>query len=222
MKRHTALLALILAATTRGGLFAQEPGGPCPYIYPAPEVGEYADLRFSSPEQPSMIIRFAIVGSEQVERKTYYWMEVVSAPPAVGGTVVAQMLVPYYPFERRDIRGYIVEMPGQPPRRMPQEMIERMVTDAAPGPSWGDQCATAEDLGTEEIIVAAGTFRARHFRGGDEQAGEVWVADVPFGMVKLVQPDGEMELVRYGSDARSSLRGEPVEIELPPPPPRRR
>jgi hypothetical protein len=222
MKRHIALLTLMFAATTRGELFAQEPGGPCPYIYPAPKVGEYADLRFSSPEQPSMIIRFAIVSSEQIEGRTYYWMEVVSAPPAVGGTVVAQMLVPYYPFEQQDIKGYIVEMPGQPPRRMPQEIIDMMGAEAAPGPSWREQCAAAEDLGTEEITVAAGTFRARHFRGGDEQAGEVWIADVPFGMVKLVQPDGEMELVRYGSDARSSLHGEPVEIEFPPPPPSRR
>jgi len=204
----------MFAATTRGELFVQEPGGPCPYIYPAPEVGEYADMRFSSLEQGSIIIRFAIVGLEQVEGETYYWMEVVSAPPAVGGTVIAQMLIPYYPFEQRDIKGYIVQVPGQPPRRMPQQMIDMMRADPAPGPSWGDQCAAATELGSEEVTVPAGTFRARHFRGAGEDAGDVWIADVPFGMVKLVQPNGTMELVRYGTDAESLLSGEIVEVEV--------
>jgi len=215
------LFTLVIAGLSHGGLNAQESSRPCPYIYPTPQIGDYADLRFSTGEHGTMVIRFSIVGSEHVDGQTYYWMEVVSAPPAVGGTVIAQMLVPYYPFEQRDIKGYIVQLPGQPPHRMPQEMIDMMRADPAPGPSWGDQCAAARELGIEEVTVPAGTFRARHFRGGGEDAGDVWIADVPFGMVKLVQPDGGMELVRYGTDAESLLRGEPMEIEVPPPPSRR-
>ena len=219
MKTRAKLLVLVIACLAHHGLSAQESSRPCPYLYPTPRIGDYADLRFTTPEHGSMIIRFAIVGSEQVDGQTYYWMEVVSAPPAVGGTVIAQMLVPYYPFEQRDIKGYVVQVPGQPPRRMPQQMIDMMRADPAPGPSWGDQCAAATELGNEEVTVPAGTFQARHFRGGAEDAGDVWIADVPFGMVKLVQPNGTMELVRYGTDAESLLSGEIVEVEVPPPPP---
>jgi hypothetical protein len=198
----------------RGG---QERAAPCPDIYPEPKVGHYADVRFTNADGESMVIRFAVVGAEEVAGQTHYWIEVVSAPPSVGGVVIVKMLVPYYPFENEDIKGYVVKMPGQPALRVPQEMLEAVVAQSSPGPGWTERCASAVYVGTEQVTVAAGTFTARRYRATDGESGEVWIADVPFGMVKLVQADGVMELLDFGDDAKPSITEEPVEMKMPPP-----
>ncbi len=116
------------------------------------------------------------------------------------------MLVPGYPFTVQQIKGYIVKLPGQPTRRMPQDMVEQMNQAATPGLGWQEACQDAEDLGRAEVTVPAGTFEALHFRTRGESAGEVWVSqNVPFGLVKMVQGQGTMELIRYGSDAESVI-----------------
>ncbi len=218
MKAHVILLCIAAAtATPGGGLYAQAAESPCPEVYPAPQVGDYAELRFTNVEDESMTIRFAVVGTETVKGGTHYWIEVITIPPALGEPVIAKMLVPYYPFEFKDVKSYIVQMPGQPPRKAPQEMMEMLAGNAGPGPGWREQCTRAAELGLERVNVPAGSFLARHFRAQSEDEGEVWIADVPFGMIKLVQPDGSMELVTYGSDAKSAITEKPVEMELPPP-----
>ncbi|KPK55567.1 MAG: hypothetical protein AMS21_13515 [Gemmatimonas sp. SG8_38_2] len=90
--------------------------------------------------------------------------------------------------------------------------------DADPGPGWEDQCATAIDLGIERITVPAGAFDAHHYRAGGETPTDVWLADVPFGMVKLFQSSGKMELASYGADAKSSITEKPIDVEIPPKP----
>ncbi len=208
----TSLLAVAAAVAA-----AQESAGPCPEIYPRPSVGDYAAVRFTNADGESMTIRFAVVGAEPVDGRQHYWVEVVSAPPGVGGTVIAQMLVPYYPFENDDIKGYIVKMPGQPALRVPKEMLAAVLERSGPGPGWTERCASAVYLGTEDVTVPAGTFTARRYKAAAGESGEVWIADVPFGMVKLVEPDGSMELVEFGTGARSSITEKPIEPSMPPP-----
>jgi hypothetical protein len=216
MKALVTLLGLSLACLPYAiHLKAQDTRGPCPNVYPMPRVGHYAEVVFSNPQGERMPIRFAIVGEEEVGGVPHYWIEVVSVPPAIGAEVIVQMLVPYYPFENADIADYVVKMPGQPAQRVPKKMLDAL-GDTEPGPGWKDQCATAEDLGMEPVTVSAGTFNAHHYRAGGERPSEVWIAEVPFGMVKLVESDGEMELVEYGADAKSSITEKPIDIELPP------
>ena len=211
-----ALAAAVVALMASDMLMAQDQGGPCPGMYPSPKVGEYADLRFKSADQGSMGMRFAIVGEEDVFGRRHIWVEIASVPPKVGDTVVVQMLVPGYPFQQGDLRGYVVKMPGQPAMSIPQDMLEQLGS-TTPGPGWKEQCEVAVDLGNERVTVPAGTFIARHYRSPDEKE-EVWIADVPFGMVKLVTADGEMELIAYGTDARSRITEEPIEYRPPQPP----
>ncbi len=163
-----------------------------------------------------MEIRFAVVGSEPVEGRTHYWIEVVSAPPEIGENVIVQMLVPYYPFEHQDLKGYIVKMPGAPARQVPQDLLDQIGAQAETGGSWQKQCASAEELGLEQVTVPAGTFSARHYRAGGGKTDEVWIADVPFGLVKLLQADGKMELIEHGADAESSITEKPVDLESQP------
>lgn len=217
MKVRLSLLGLAMAAVSAAGLSAQERESPCPYVYPAPEVGQYAEVQFTNVENGTMTIRFSVVGEEPVKGRKHYWVEVATIPPAVGEPVIAKMLVPYYPFEYSDVKSYIVQMPGQPPRKAPQQMIDLMAADTGPGPSWKEHCANAEDLGIERVTVPAGSFQTRHFRAKGEDKGEIWIGNVPFGMVKLTQADGSMELLSYGSDAKTAITQKPVEMDQPPP-----
>jgi len=196
-----------------GSGFAQSD---CSAIYPAPKVGDYAERKLTSSREGIMTIRFAIVGEQQAAGRTHYWMEVMQELPAAAGTLIVQMLIPHYPFEAGDIQDYIVKAPGQPALRVPRQMIEQLGADAAPGPSWREQCAASQDLGMEQVTVPAGTFNARHFRAEGKEPTEVWIAAVPFGMVRSVEPGVVMELAGYGSNARSSITEKPEDIQLPP------
>jgi len=123
MKAHVTLIGLALAyMPCATNLEAQETPGPCPSVYPTPRVGHYAEVVFSNPQGERMPIRFAVVGEEEIGGLQHYWIEVVSVPPAIGGEVIVQMLVPYYPFENADIAGYVVKMPGQPAQRVPNDL----------------------------------------------------------------------------------------------------
>lgn len=213
MRSRAMLLAAALTGLTGGdGLRAQD-AGPCPGMYPSPQVGDYAEMRFKSPDQGNMPVRFAVVGTREVVGRTHYWIEIFSVPPTVGDTVIVQLLVPTYPFEPHDLRGYIVKMPGQAATRFPDYMIPQL-SQSAPGPGWKEQCQSADDLGNERINVPAGVFIARHYRSQPDNES-VWIANVPFGMVKMVTAAGEMELMAFGSDAQSYITEEPVEYEPP-------
>jgi hypothetical protein len=188
----------------------------CSAIYPAPKVGDYAERKLTSSREGIMTMRFAIVGEQQAAGRTHYWMEVRQELPAAAGTLIVQMLIPHYPFEAGDIQDYIVKAPGQPALRVPRQMIEQLGADAAPGPSWREQCAASQDLGMEQVTVPAGTFDARHFRAEGKEPTDVWMAAVPFGMVRSVESGVVMELAAYGSNARSSITEKPEDIQLPP------
>ncbi|MGD8866342.1 MAG: hypothetical protein PVI01_01905 [Gemmatimonadales bacterium] len=215
-----AFLALVLyQVATVPTLAAQEEERPCPNLYPHPRIGEFAELQFTNAADESMLIRLAVVGSESVDGKQDYWIEVISAPPVIGDNVIVQMLVPHYPFENQDLEAYIVKMPGAPAQKVPEDLLAQIGEQTQTGPSWRRLCDSAEDLGSERVTVEAGTFETRHYRAGENKEDEFWVADVPFGMVKLIQADSHMELVRYGSDAKSSIKEKPLEMQQPPPNP---
>ena len=58
--------------------------------------------------------------------------------------------------------------------------------------------------------MPAGTFRALRVpaRGLGK---DIWIsADVPFGVIKMAEPDGKgLELIAYGADAESSITETP-------------
>lgn len=213
---------LLLAATgviVAGPLSAQTAAEYCAQIYPSPQVGEYAELEINDPSQGSMDIRFAVVGLESMDEKDHYWMEVVTVLPATGMTVIVQMLVPGWPFQLSEISGYVIKVTGEPPQKLPLEMIQNQ-PGASPALGWEEVCKAAKSLGNERVTVAAGTFEAEHFRADGEYASEVWLSpNVPFGIVKFVQAEGSMELQKFGTGAKSSITEEPIEFEVPGRPP---
>jgi len=212
-----ALVVLVISqAVMSATLRAQDESAPCPNLYAKPRVGDFAELQFTNATGESMLIRFAVVGSESVNGREHYWIEVISAPPVIGDNVIVQMLVPHYPFDHRDLKAYVVKMPGAPARKVPEDLLAQIGEQTQTGPSWRQLCGSTQDLGAERVTVEAGTFDTRHYRAGENLEDEFWIADVPFGMVKLIQADSRMELVRHGTNARSSIKEKPLEMERPP------
>ena len=222
MKMRTALTPALMCLLPSSALLAQDPAGACREIFRMPEVGAYSELHFSAADSDDLEIRFAVVGAEAVEGANHYWMEIAAARVADGEQLITQLLVPGYPFDVRDVKGYVLKLPDQPATRMPRQMIERMGASTTEEMAWEKACAEAEDLGTADVSVAAGSFTARQFRTHDEAGvqGEVWlVRTVPFAMVLMDHPEGKMELIRYGMDATSLITEEPVEFKMPMAPP---
>lgn len=215
MKVRAIFLTLVATGLIRTGGLVGQTAGPCPYVYPDPQVGHYAEIEFSN-EDGRIPIRFAVVGKEDVDGQPHYWVEFLSEPPTLQGTVIVQILVASYPFDQSDIKGYVVKMRDGPAQSVPRDYIPQLIEQSGtPGPSWEEKCATAEDLGTESVTVSAGTFSARHFHVSGDDEGDVWIADVPFGVVRWEMAGSRMELLKFGNDAKSSIKEKPVEIQVP-------
>ncbi len=215
-----ALTLVLIGLCARPGL-TQTPADACADVFRTPDVGEFALVRLNSPNQ-DVDLRFAVIGAEAVDGVTHFWMEIVANPTGSEERLITQLLVPAYPFDVRDVEGYVLKIPGQPATRMPKSMIMQLGADAGAEMAWQRACAEAVDLGSGTVTVPAGTFDARHFRTRDEDGvdADVWLSrSVPFAVIMMDHPDGKMELVEFGRGATTLLDEEPVEFRMPMGPP---
>ncbi len=219
MHRFAAALAATVLVTT--SLAAQSAKDVCSAIGHL-KVGQWSEVRVNS---DSSAMRFAAVGTEQQDGKTYYWIELKGSDPT-HGTMIAQYLVPGFPFQFADVKAIIMKMGDAPAMRLPEQMIqamsERMPHDAAM--NLAARCASAKVVGWENVTVAAGTFHALHVQDTTSAPGaatggrgDFWVSpDVPFGLVKATDPhSGTIELVGTGKDAKSSITEPPQTLGAP-------
>lgn len=216
--RAWTLAAMTVAAATIDAA-AQDLEAFCAGLYAEPEVGEYSELRLTDSESDRTgTLRVAVVRTEDRPSAPHYWFEITMTGGIVGPeAVIAQILVARYPFDSEDIQGYILKLPGRRAMRVPKEMLNQLsqLTEQT-RIGWRDECRASKDLGTEEVRVPAGTFRARHLRTAGQQEGELWLSpDVPFGIVKFTDSrGGRMQLLRHGTGARSSITEEPIDIQV--------
>ena len=158
--------------------------------------------------------RLAVVGSEVKAGTTLYWME-ISGTDSVRGKSVVQVLIPGYPYQPDGIEAMVIQVGSQPPVKMPDDMIIRMRSQLQNNETSGliSDCGRWTVMETEAIPVGAGTVEATHLQD-PESGSDVWVAkQVPFGVVKAnTKASGALTLVGYGSDAKSSLTGPPIDM----------
>ncbi len=124
------------------------------------------------------------------------------------GRMVMQMVVPGFPYEMGEVKEMVMQMEGQPAMRMPESMLGMMRGRMPRATELSEaSCARMTKVGDESITVAAGTFQTTHWR--DAEGGtDVWVSPrVPFGAVKVVHPEGTMELIGHGTGATSRISG---------------
>lgn len=137
------------------------------------------------------------------------WFEISLTDPR-RRTIVIRSLVLGTLAAPKKILQAVVQPPGQRALLLPESMARDQMPSFTAGP--GPQ---ARYVATEQIKVAAGTFKAKKYRrmykGKETWA---WFSSSVKGwpMVKVVNQRLIMELVDHGTNARTQVRGKPVKM----------
>ena len=169
-----------------------------------PVVGQGAAYQMQDRNGSPQTMEFAVVGKEDFQGQTGYWIELSFQDSRRGGEMVMktlQVMEGPNPGPKRMItlmNGQAYEFPMNSP------MMAGRMGQNAPHDITGDKSFT--DLGTETITVPAGTFVCHHYKSAD---GDAWVTDKisPWGLVKSVSKDSSMVLVRQITDAKTKITG---------------
>jgi hypothetical protein len=170
-----------------------------------PVVGAGAAYQIQGRESGANAYEIAVVGKEDYQGQTGYWLEMSFADPR-GGMGAAKSL---YVMEGPNpgVKRMIMMMNGQA-YEMP--MNSPMMGGHAQKPEAGDirNDKSIVDVGRETITVPAGTFSCEHYKASDGSY-EAWVSDKvsPWGLVKSAGKDSSMVLTRQINDAKSKITG---------------
>ncbi len=193
-------------------MFAAEPGNLCDG-HLALSVGQWAKYQTDVPLlKTKMESRYAIVATEDVGGSEHFWLEM--RVPMAGDRMILQFLVPGYPYQVDMIRSMVMKMgEAMPAMVYPPEMAAGMSSNDSLSTPLQLACDGYETGTVESVTVPAGTFRAT--RVSPKGFGkDIWIsADVPFGIVKMTEPDGKgLILLAYGADAESSITETPHQV----------
>jgi len=210
----TAVMVLSLSAHGQGQGMGGRRGPHAPQMFGAftPVVGTGAQYQATANGRP-VEFAYVIVGKEDVEGSTGYWMEIRTSGAELPGEMVMKQLM-VKSGDKPQIKRMIMQSPGRPPMEMPTAMMNMQrgggaqATDTDPGVK----------VGSETITVPAGTFDCEHFRK-QTQGGPVdfWVSAKvsPYGTVKMTTGDTTMVLEKILSNETSHIKGEPQKFEMP-------
>lgn len=139
-----------------------------------------------------------------------YWIEYTMQNARMNGPIYAKSLA-----VRQDddivLQRMIVQMPGRPPIDMSSMMSMKAMQSSE---SKADFRANAQNMGTESVTTAAGTFSCEHWR--DTKNGtDVWLSEkvVPWRLVKMTGNSSNMTLVKTISDAKTHITGTPMSMQ---------
>lgn len=160
-----------------------------------PEKGVYAWYELvDQASGDKFYLRQAVVDEEKVKRKPGYWVETQIQPETGFGTVY-KMLLTGPATDPKNIQRLIVQDGANLPEEIPVD------PKAAAGDTYED--GEQQLVGTETITTPQGDLECQHFVIEDADGRtELWVNDTvrPLGLVKMVSPEGELTLQRYGKD----------------------
>ncbi len=208
------LLVLCCAMGVSGGVFAQD--GVMADIMSGklvnPSVGVWAwyDVKDTASGE-HLFLRQAVVGDAKVDGKNGFWVE-TEVVPRIGYPFVYKMLLTGPAGDPKNIHKLIFREGSNDPKEM-----EVDPSAAQPG-NLG--AAERKAVGTEKIETPQGALEAEHVVA--EQDGKktnLWTSDKvpPMGIVKLVSPDGELVLQRYGKGGPDGESAMDKKIDAPPP-----
>ena len=199
---------------------AQIPGMPKLYgEFKMPEVGAYATYKVTQTENKvERTTKLSIVGTEKSEEKEdLYWYEVAETNPKTGEVVIVKMLISGNPQDIGTIKRMIMKSGKEAATELPPEilaMINVAPTDTAEAPK-----PKMKNLGTVKVKVGKETLECAHmqYTSEGEAATEVWTnVKVPlFGVVKSTAATTTMELIEYGTDAKSAITEEVEVLPMP-------
>jgi hypothetical protein len=218
IKRAAMVIALALGFATAGwtqGVWGGM-GRQMPRMLGAfkPVVGSGAQYQMTMKDR-TMHSAYAIVGQEDVEGSTGYWMEIRTEGAGMPGeTVMKQLLV--LGGDRPQIKRMIMQPPGRPPMEMPMGMMPGM-GQRQQAPGQGDS-SPGEKVRSETITVPAGTFECEHYRKQEPHGiVDLWISSKvsPYGMVKMSSGEMTMVLEKVLSNETSHIKGEPQKMDMP-------
>jgi len=172
-----------------------------------PEVGSGSVYEVNNKgHKTSMTV--AIVGKEEYQGRTGYWMEMTMQTER-GPMVSKTLMVPGADNKTEAVRTIFV-MGGEA-----YEMdLTMMRTDPQQQPQTTDIRKNAERVGTEGITTPAGTFTCEHWR--DTKTGrDMWFSDQvsPWGLVKSESKTGSTVLVQKLTGVKSKITGTPKKFD---------
>jgi hypothetical protein len=179
-----------------------------------PVVGSGAQYDVTMKKE-KMTWAYAVVGKENVEGAEGYWLEMRLEGGKEGGTVIKQLLV--MRADRPEIKRMIMQAAGQPPMEMPMEMLSGMMKMGQQAPASTEK-GLGEKLGTEPVIVPAGTFLCDHYRTqSGKTSADVWISAKvsPYGAVKMTSAEMTMVLTKVLTNETTQIKGEPQKFEMP-------
>lgn len=210
----TVAMVFSLAVNCQGQFMGGRRGSPAPQILGTfnPVVGSGAQYQVTTQGRP-MQFAYVIVGKEDVEGSTGYWMEIRSSGADPSGEMVMKELM-VLGGDRPQIKRMITQSPGRPPMEMPMSMMR--MQQRAGGGQPGDS-GPGMKVGSETITVPAGTFDCEHYRKQTPSGTvDVWISTKvpPYGTVKMASSEMTMVLEKVLSNETSHIKGEPQKMNL--------
>jgi hypothetical protein len=155
-------------------------------------------------------MELTLVGKEDVDGKTGYWLEVATNLPvgAPGGGLMYAKTLMVFDGKSGSISKVVIQMPGRGPMEMPAFANAQM-----PPPS-ADIRDTAEKVGTEDVVTPAGTFSCDHYRAKDGK-WEAWLSSkvTPWGLVKSKSGETTMTVTKVITNAQDHITGTPTKFD---------
>lgn len=164
-----------------------------------PVVGKGAEYETTSKTGgKSRSMQMGIVGKDSVDGKDGYWFEMVMAESS-GEPMISKTLITTGDFQPHRA---IMQIPGKGAMEMPVNMTARNRQQV------DDKMSEWHSAGTETITVPAGTFSCDHWKN-DKDGSEAWTSGkvVPFGLVKEVETNSSMTLVKVIDDFPDQIKG---------------
>jgi len=201
-----AVLSLASPLLAQVGIMAKGPQVPFLSGIWHPIVGSGGAYEWTIGEQKHPL-ETTVVGKEDVEGKTGYWVENGMTNPN-GGELYYKVLMVVSDTGVTPTRT-IAQRPGQDP----------VETDTSKNPASQqarpiDMRDQADLVGTETITVPAGTFACQHYRAKDGSS-EIWISDKisPWGLVKTQSKTSSMVLTKVITDATDHITGTPKKLD---------
>jgi hypothetical protein len=211
VKQVFAVLATLAFAVPLGAQMGMGPRTPDLSGVWHPVVGSGGAYETTDRDGKKSQLEMTIVGKEDVNGKTAYWMEMALASPRSSGEMYVKSLIAPSDNGVASIR-MVIQQPGQDPMEMDMNM--NMMGHRMPQSTPTDIRDKAEHVGTETITVPAGTFSCERYRMKDGSS-DAWVSDkvAPWGLVKSQGKDSSMVLTKVITDAKDHITGTPKKFD---------
>jgi hypothetical protein len=158
-------------------------------------------------------VRYGVIGRESRGGKELQWVEMRMEGAKKERNLIYQALVPGSLVDMGQVEEIVLKSGNQPAMKMGGEMMSMIRGQMEKQSFYGEMCKGVSLVGKEKITVPAGSYETLHFRSA-EHASDSWVSpEVPFSLVKSVGKDYQVELVKQGDGATSSIKEKPQEMK---------